>query len=327
MRYLLLVLLCIPVAVYGQPDIAAIEPVQKLAVLNNKAFFQFPTGAEQIARQTDIMSADPNAERETRVVLDVGEKRMVFFAEELYATAGDNLADGIRSTGGKDFTITTLDRTDSLLVVLSTPKTFDTTKNAILINSLFVRTQDKTIFRMNAYINPPAFKDQAAFRVLSERVFRTITKGNRGLNTKERTEVIAVLGGHKIFSVDLPRGYIISKDQKYDFEVLRFRKIKDFFDTSFVSLNVYLGHHPSYFYRSYNLEESRQQKVQGLFLGKEREWMLFKEAEQHLFLKEQQFPAPDLEEGLIIHVAMTADRMPVIDALSDIVSTIKFVKE
>lgn len=327
MRCLFLFLLLFSGAAYAQSTTTGLKPDQKLSILDNKAFFLFPAAAVNIARQPDIMAASPDAAAETRIVMDIGEKRIVFFAEELYTTVGDNLATGMRSNLGKDYIVKELKRTDGLVAVLSTPQIFDSSQNAILINSLIVKTLDKTMFRINAFINPKAFADRDQFRELSERVFSSLSKGWRVLNTKARTQVVAVLNARKMLHVDLPEGYIISKDGQYDFEVLHFRKIKDFFDTTQVSLSVYLGHYPTYFYSDYGFSKNQKEKAAGIFLGKNRDWMLFKNEEQHIFLKEQQFPAGDLEEALVLHVAMTADRMMAIEELDGIVSTIKFADQ
>src|SRR5690606_29821135 len=140
---------------------------------------------------------------------------------------------------------------DSLLSVLVTPTKFDSTENAILVNNLYVRTQDKTVFVIGAYINPDAFKNKDEFQRVSERVFASLTKGNRKLNYKSRIEVSPIFDGKKKFSILLPEGYVITKDKKYDFEVLKFQKVRDIADTNGSSLTIYTGNHPSYFYPDY----------------------------------------------------------------------------
>lgn len=327
MKHLLFLLLLSGFPAYSQDNIVGIKPGQKLAVLNDRASFLFPAGATNTARQADIMSAAPNGERETRIITDFGNKRLVFFAEELYAQAGDNLAAGLRANLAKKYTVTESKRPDGLVTVLCRPLAYDSTQSAILIYSLIVKTPDNLVFRMNAYINPMAFADRAAFQQLSERVFNSLEKGKRKLNTTARKENIAILGGQKKCTVQLPEGYIVSRDAQYDFEVLRFRKIRDYFDTGWQSLTVYLGHHPSAFFPNYSFSENQQEKAPGPFLGKDRNWMLFKNEQEPVFVKEQQFPADDLEKQLVIHIGMAADQVKTIEELSGIVATIKFADQ
>ncbi len=324
MKQLLLLLLLLRFPAYSQQDITALKAEQKLPVLNDRASFLFPAGATNAARQADIMSAGPNADRETRIITDIGAKRLVFFTEELYATAGNNLATGMRASLGKKYTVTETKRPDGLVLVLCTPRTYDSTQNAILINSLVVKTPDNLVFRTNAYINPEAFADRLAFQQLSEKVFRSLEKGKRKLNTTARKENMAILEGQKNCVIQLPEGYIVSKDTQYDFEVLRFRKVRDIFDTGWQSLTVYLGHHPSYFFPNYSFSENQQEKAKGIFLGTDRDWMLFKNEQEPVYVKEQQFPADNMEKDLVIHIGMAADQMNTIEELSRIVATIKF---
>ena len=64
---------------------------KKISILNDKVFFLFPHHSVNIARPTDIMSADPNQNLETRIVTDFGNMRLVFFARELFAFADKDL--------------------------------------------------------------------------------------------------------------------------------------------------------------------------------------------------------------------------------------------
>src|SRR6185436_16735692 len=71
-----------------------------LPILNGKAVFTFPAGAQNVKRDVDIMSADHNANEETRIIYDLGNKRLVFFAEELFALGEDQLFEHV----SKDYT-------------------------------------------------------------------------------------------------------------------------------------------------------------------------------------------------------------------------------
>src|ERR1044072_5052279 len=63
----------------------------KQSILNDRAFFTFPTYATNEQRNVDIMSADPNTNEETRIVHDIGKMRLVFFAQELFSFADEDL--------------------------------------------------------------------------------------------------------------------------------------------------------------------------------------------------------------------------------------------
>ena len=298
----------------------------KQSILNDKAFFQFPTEAKNVARQADIMSADPNKNKETRIIFDIGNQRLVFFARELYVTSNDNLLETISKDNTESAKLEILTKKDSLLSVLVTPTKFDSTENAILVNNLYVRTQDKTVFVIGAYINPDAFRNKDEFQKLSKKVFASLTKGSRSLIYNARTETSAIFNGKKKFNISLPDGYVITKDKKYDFEVLKFQKVRDIADTNWTSLTIYTGNHPSYFYPDYDFNGNNAVKTNGKFLNNNVEWLNFKNDEKQLYLREQQIPSNQIEDGLIVHIAMLGNSQEAINELLKIVENIKLTE-
>lgn len=310
---------------FGQ-RISELKIDNKQSILNDKVYFQFPSDAKNISRQADIMSADPNTNKETRIILDIDKQRLVFFARELYVTSDKTLVNTLSKDNGENAKTRILDEKDSLLSVLVTPTKFDSTKNAILVNNLYVRTQDNSVFVIGAYINPDAYKNKDEFQKLSEKVFLTLSKGSRKLNFKARTEVLPIFDGKKKFRIALPDGYIITKDKKYDFEVLKFQKIKDLADTNWSSLTIYTGNHPSYFYGEHNFDESNAEKVKGQFLTKNVEWLYFKTTEKQFYLKEQKIPSDQIVKGLIVHIAMSGSNEAAIDELTKLVGNIKLTE-
>ncbi len=236
-------------AAFGQ-DFNSIELSKKVSILNDRVFLNFPDAAENIARQVNIMSADHNINKETRIIYDIGSKRLVFFAQELFRLGTENLFETVSNEEikGMDFEKKVLTDKESLLSILLTPTVFDSTENAILVNRLLVRTQDNSLLRIDAYINPEAYSDRDNYLDLTERVFKTISKGNRTNTRVARTEKIKIFDAKKSFEFDLPENYSITVDQKYDFQVYNLHKYVDYSDTNWVSLTIYTGHHPSFFH-------------------------------------------------------------------------------
>jgi len=240
--------------VFGQ-KINDLKLDNKLSILNDKAFFLFPTAAVNSSRSSDIMSADPNINQETRVVLDIDEMRLVFFAQELFKIGDSNLFENIskeKNDLGFKREITT--NHDQILAILSTPSIFDTTQNAILVNSMIVKTQDNSIFRIDAYINPEAFKHKVEFIKLTEQVFKTVSKGTRINDKSAKVQTLKSFRTKKAFDFTLPENYCITIDQQYDFQVFNFHKYTNYNDSNWMSLTIYTGNHPSYFYEDYEFD-------------------------------------------------------------------------
>ena len=181
LRSLLTLLLAVSGLISFAQEIANSKLDNKQSILNGRAFANFPTAAINSARPTDIMSADHNINLETRILLDIQKARLVFFAQEIYAL-GDKksinqfIAEENKKSGAKTSVVAD---NGSLFSILSTPTAFDSTKEAILVNMLLVRTADNTIFKIAAYINPAAYGQRAEFIKLTARVFETLTAGSR----------------------------------------------------------------------------------------------------------------------------------------------------
>ncbi|MBC7873074.1 MAG: hypothetical protein H7Y01_03700 [Ferruginibacter sp.] len=313
--------------VTGQPDTLRLE--KHISILNNKLFFDFPAAAAISPRVADIMAADPNENRETRIITENGKMRLVFFAQELYALGGKTLFEDISKEiePGFNFQRKIIFDKDSILAILSTPALFDSTSSAILVNSLLVKSPDNTVSRIDVYINPEAYPMRDEYARLAENVFKTISKGTRRINLDAKEETYKIFGTQSKFIFKLPKNYLVTVDEKYDFGVFKLNKYKNSLaDTTYTSLTIYTGHHPSYFHKEYGYIENKALKTKGEFLQANMEWLYFKDDEQSFYLKEQFIPAEGVEKGLIFHVAMLTNKKDILEELVKIVENIKVLK-
>ncbi len=311
----------------GLADTTKLE--KTLSILNDKLSFSFPASAINSPRVADIMAADPNVNRETRIIIDDGTRRLVFFAQELYAFGGNKLFDEIskETEPEYDFQRRILSDNDSVLAILSTPARFDSTGAAILVNSLLIRSPDNTVSRVDVYINPDAWSLKEEYVRLTENVFKTMVKGNRRINLNAKEESYTIFGTTSKFVFKLPKNYYVTVDEKYDFGVFKINKFKNSLtDTTYTSLTIYTGHHPTYFHKEYGYTEDKATKLKSLFLQAPVDWLYFKDDAQHFYLKEQFIPSDGIEAGLILHVAMLSNKKEVMDELGKIVEAIKMVK-
>jgi len=299
----------------------------KQSILNDRAFFDFPSTATNIKRGVDIMSVDPNANEETRIIFDIGEMRLVFYAQELFAVGDENILTTVskqNEIGGLKTKL--FFNKDSLVSILLTPSKFDSTRNAILINSLIVQTQDKSLFRINAFINPKAYKLRTQFQSLTENVFKTLRKGTRKNNRKSRTEKLSIYNTDKAFIFNLPENYSVTIDNQDHFQVLKFHKYQSYADTNWIQLIVFAGHHPTMAFDEYGLDKSDAQKLKGTFLDKKLEWLFFEIKDKNVYIKEQKILS-DIEENMFIHVAMLSNQLKLIDEMTKIIETARLTKK
>lgn len=299
----------------------------KLSILNDRVFFNFPSEAKNEVRSVNIMSADPNKNMETRIVYDNGDKRLVFFAQELFALGDADFQTSVEKIDveSKLNTKRLLEK-DSMLAILSTPTRFNENKSAILVNALTVRMPDNTVFRIAAYINPSAFKWKDQYQELTENIFASLSKGTRQVNLQAKKEKIDIFGTKKSFVFSLPANYAVTMDQQYDFQVFKLHKYQPFSGNVMQQFIIYVGNHPSMVYRDYGVSENDAQKMEGNFLGNKVTWLLFDLKNQGFYNKEQLVNADNIEKGLLVHIAMMSTDEALIDEFTKIAESIELEK-
>ncbi len=306
-------------------DINQLKLKNKQSILKDRAFLNFPNSAINQAKSVGIMSHDPNEEKETRIVFDNKEERLVFFAQELFSFCSTDLLKELEETKeeGYNFKYSEIFKAENITVIQAQPTEWDDTQSGILINSLIVMTKDKSLIRIDAYINPEAFKNQKENYIeLTNNVFKTIKEGSRLNNRKARIEKHLIYGTKMKFEFDLPEDYIVQIDQKYDFQVFRIIKFTELSDTTWGSISIYTGNHPSFFYPDYGFDkQTEMQKTD--YLSKEIEWYYYADDKRNLYLKEQIITSNNIEKGLLTHIAISSNNPLIIKELSDLVSGIK----
>jgi hypothetical protein len=322
--YSLALLLLLPCKFALCQRISSFELSNKLSILNNRLFLEFPVVAANVIRSAGIMLADPNQEQETRIILDIDKMRLVFYAQELYKFGSGNFySQVINDKNEIKSKHEILANKKGLLSIQCTPTTFDSTKNAILINSLLVKTKDNAVVRIDSYINPIAFKNKDEFIALTKRVFATLQNGPRINNKKQRKETVNIFGTKKSFRLFIPENYAVTVDKKYDFQVIHFHKYAEYGDTSRVDLMVYTGYFPWADYEHYGFGIKSAKNVAGVFLDQKVSWMTFYDAQKNIFLKEQKIPSDKIADGLIVHIGMVSDNIASINEQTSIVEAIK----
>lgn len=304
-------------------NLQKIPLTQKIGILNGKAFFNFPSTAKEEARASSIMVAPKNNNEESRIIYDDGDKRVVFFAKELFKIGDKNLFDDVKKGTGE---ILTYDRKiltdkDSIYSVLSTPTKTNTEGSGMLVNSLVVKVQDGTLFKILAYISPEAYAQKEDYMKFTESVFATLSKGNRKINLNARVQNIQLEMGVYQYKIDLPKNYSYTVDQAYDFKVTKITKYNGYNDDD-LTIVIYSGNHPSYFYRQFGFKYPGT-IVKGTFLKQEIDWNYYDNENKKIFLKER---AIDLSENEMIHIAMIGANKDDINELTKIVENIKLSK-
>ena len=320
LTYNLIVLCLLAVNICVAQDLTKIPLSNKLDVLNGKAFFNFPDEAIEEARSESIMAAPKNPNEETRIIYDNKEKRVVFFAQELFKIGDDALFEEVSKGKGEILTYKrkVLTNKDSIYSILSTPIKTTTKGSGMLVNSLIVKVQDGTLFKVQAYISPEAYSEKEKYMEFTEKIFKTLSRGNRNIDLKPRTENVSLELGHQ-YKIDLPVNYSFNTDEAHDFKVTKLYKYTNY-NTEGSQIIFYSGSHPSSFSRRY---KTSGVPMKGLFLKQEIEWYLYEDDQS--MLKEALISYAN--EKTVLHIGITTEDKTNLEELTKIVESIKTIKK
>ncbi|QIX60416.1 hypothetical protein HER32_04115 [Hymenobacter sp. BT18] len=309
-------LLCVANDALAQSATPALP--NRLPLLGGRVYLNFPASAVSSARPVDIMSAKPDEQLETRVVLDFDKSRVVFFAQELFRLADNRFTEEAARFKSEPFTATphVVRTTDSLTAVVSLAARPDTSESAILLQRLLVRTLDNTVFEVDAYVNPAGFQRRTEFDALATAVFNTIRPGRRLLNLRARTET------HDELVFQLPDNYYVSRRHSYDFYVYNIWPLTPLLSTTENRILVYLGDHPSPMYRDERLDPADAPLTDGRFLGKPLRWMNFSQPQQQLYWREQVVPDALSKQRLGAHVVISSNSPDQLNGLTKVAEAI-----
>jgi hypothetical protein len=302
-----------------------ISLTQNVSVLNKKAFFKFPAQAQIINQEIGAYPDYPKTNEETRIVINFGEIKLSFLIREGYVLTNNNLLTYLTEENRK-FQLKTqiLTNSDSVQSFFSTPIHPDSIMNPPIVSQLFIKTQDNTAFSVFVTFNSAGYPFRSEFIKLTEKIYKTLSKGTRIVNLKARQETIKIAGTNKSFQFNIPANYGITIQQQYNLQSIKFHHYGNFTSDN---LTISVGNNPEWMYEHYELSEKYEsRKVSGNFLDKKIEWLQFYVHPINLIIKEQKFVADYLRQGLITHVLMESNHQTAIDELTKIIENMRLVE-
>ena len=313
-------------------SISSITLTNKLSILKDRVFLTCPDSAKNIARANDIMEAPKSEENETRIVFDIKDMRLVIFAQEMFARTTPDLLNDLNQKNLKvemlkfGFVSKIIKNEKGFIAILSTPTKYDEKSQAILINSLTIQNSDSSLTKINAFINPAAYKQKEAYIKLTETIFKTIEQGNRKLNLAERQEEYKILGTKNKLVLSIPNNYSLTIDNGYDFDVYKIKPVNPINDTTYSQIFVYTGDHPSWFYGEYGFKNDENKIIDGELFDKKMTWYYFENIAENNYLIEYQYDAKRISKNMIIHIAIVANSEKEVLRLKDLTEKFRLEK-
>ncbi|HEX5010244.1 MAG TPA: hypothetical protein VFY71_07570 [Planctomycetota bacterium] len=285
---------------------------------------QLPAGAVVQARSDGIMAAPQPEASETRVVIDVGDMRMVLMADELFRSAPEDLVAAVESYAAPlrethaPLAVEAQRASEGLRTVVVRPGSVDITEKAVPLAWIFVAQGDGLLQQLAFYVNPAGAQDLPSARDLVSRIVATLRPGTQHAAPASRSED---LGGEgtRTLRIELPADMGFVRQQGVDFVVHHMPVIVPLGQEG-GSLGIYAGSAP-------DKPDETATRRGALLLEHTVQWLLSeqKQGDVSAWVAEVQLPHP-IHEDQILHVFINASTPELRDRLMKVAGTLS-VKE
>lgn len=297
-----------------------------VSILKGRFFLNFFSD-----KQINIQSIDRTAisEEIEAITLDIEGKKVVLFITNLFSIGDDHLFSEINKSQKNilKYEKKVLVDKNSIYAVLSSPIHKD---YGDLVNRLIIKNQDNTISQIQACISQDAYKQKEKYMEFTEKIFKTISKGNRVTNLNERTENLFLQCDEKKYQIDFPKNYNYIEDEFYDSKltkIIKYNKYNDDTDNDNSNFNskiiFFYGSQPRNFFKQF---KNRGEVSKGFFLNQKIEWNTASDERKELFLKEQTIKTTENQKDMVLQIAMISNSQEDLNELTKIVESIKYIE-
>lgn len=256
---------------------------ERTALLGGRLSVRMPATAKVEQRGRSIMAAPEANEDETRIVLDAGEERLVLMTWELYALSGGDLVKAARAhvadAWGKKPGTMKLEEfvvAPPLAAVAVIPPRPERKREANLVFTLYVASEDSTVQFLAFYVNSAGAKDILGATKLAMAIAASVSAGSRKLAWKAGPRSFPGADVDRLV-IDVPEGFVASIQEGPDFAVYRLRKLAPLGKPG-PACAIYLGADPFYQYRQAEERPDKVTTLKGKLLGRNVVWQNWSQA-------------------------------------------------
>lgn len=237
------------------------------SLLDGRLTVRLPAAARVEPRVAGLMAAPEAVERETRVVVDAGDQRLVLMAWELLARADGDLVAAAEKDSPPGTKVTRLGLGGDLRGCRVEPPALDLSREAIEVARADVADAAGLVLSVAVYVNPAAAQaDAPGVQALARTLLDTLRAGPRTLDLSARQVTIA---DREVTLVGLlPGGWTYHAQPGPDFTVHRLQGIARLGEP-FPRLGIYVGGHPRWMHEH---GDAPFETLRGPLLGLEVEW-------------------------------------------------------
>ncbi len=279
--------------------------------------------------KSKILETHEDKNWQTTIVVEFGKNRLKFFAIELFRIGNDSLFSQVSREANSKFSFKRkiLTKSDKFLSIISTPTIFGSNIEELLINQLIVKTEDNTIFKVEAFIDLDGYQNKDQYIELTEKVFNSLIMGKRINNKKARVEYHQVFWTKKYFKFKLPENYFVTTDDHFmEFMV---HKYYNYNDSNWSVISVATPNLPRYECADWGFDTRNAIETKGNFIGKKITWYFYEDKLEKKYYKESQenFEKIDKIDDTVVEIVIFSNNSKDINELTKIVERIKLKRK
>src|SRR6266567_1574080 len=187
--------------------------VKATDLLNGRLTVRVPVQGQSHAMSRSIMAAPDAVSESTRLVIDSGPHRMVLVAYEVFARTDQGFEQGVQKETAKlsvkvrieEWPLPAPLRGFAYFPVAPTHK-----EEANLVMGVYAAQADGTVQHVTFFINRTAARDFDAATILAKLMAKTITAGQRRLDSSAGEREFSVFSAKSAIFATVPDGYVVT---------------------------------------------------------------------------------------------------------------------
>lgn len=295
------------------------------SVLDNRLLVKMPEGTEDIPMQNGIMSPQVSSHDQTRLMTElINNQCIVLLAEELYQYSSGNLEKDTRSIWEKisgqtqyDYSLSPVYSNNGADFMIITITNND--PSFPMIQGAVVKSPDNALMFLGIYANEGAYEQKEDCLNLSYRILSSIMAGNRTLDLSEHEETVYNM------SIDVKKGYILTKHRGVDFEVNFIEKMIPVGGEN-STMGIYIGGYPSYTKEMKGYTDSDIRTIDGTILGEDVEWLYYDKENEYLDDKIHMQTLIEIPYNGYLHIFMNAADKTSLEEMEEMAESLDYIE-
>lgn len=196
----------------------------------------------------------------------------------------------------------------------------------ILYGVAFVHHTDNSVLQIQVYFSPGFIKTPARCTEMTSKILTSLAPGERRLNLDGGAKSLDLFSENMRMTLSLPRNWIYTIKEGFDFKVHYFNEISDFKHPG-EGFGIYVGGWPSYFHERIDKGSLIKNTREARLFGEQQKWVEYSNKNETGKNIEIITPVPDKESNMVLHLFASAEDDKGIEAILKILETARIEKK